>query len=145
MSQPKQKRPFKKANKAQASSRTKQVVDWILLGYTRSEIVRFCSDKWDIGDRQVDDYMAAANREIKEVNLMTIDQTLAQITKAMWNEYRKAHEASDRIAALKAIAQFKGIGKINLDLVVDDQRELESYSDDELEKALEEAWKAADG
>lgn len=116
------------------AQRVAEVLSLLLDGHTRSEVVRHGSKKWKISSRQIDDYIALANKELEEINKVTLDKNIALITKNLWKQYREAQRSSDKIQALKELARIKGIGSTNISLTVDDTRELSSLTDEELEK-----------
>ena len=142
-SQPKKKAPkkskkakakskdFVKCTKAESIRRVTQVATFLSEGFTRAEISRKID--FQVGMRQLDQYIAMAHKELREINQVALGDNIAYITKQLWKVFREALKHSDKIAALKEIARIKGIGTTNVKLTVEDKRELAGLSDEELD------------
>jgi hypothetical protein len=50
----------RKCNNSESQQRTNVVYDLLLRAYSRKQIIQFAAEKWGIGDRQVDSYIARA-------------------------------------------------------------------------------------
>ncbi len=75
---PKEQSP--RCTAAEMDSRTEIVLNHLLMGRSRSYIVRFAAKEWDIGSRAVDELMARARAEMREVNAGTREESIEQIT-----------------------------------------------------------------
>ena len=130
-----------KSTDAEISRRVRFVRRMLLRGHTRGDIVRFCSKKWGITSRQIDDYLAYAKEEIEEINKTDMKQNMAMISRNYWEQYRLAHKSKNGFLAvtiLEKIAKLKGLSQETLKLVLDDRKDLEALSDEELEIAVSE-------
>ena len=129
-----------KSGKAVNSQRVTEVQALLLEGFTRSSILQYASKKrWSVSDRSVDEYISKAWLNIKEINQATLQENMAIITGKLWEVYRKASKAQDlteQRQALMAIAKIKGLDTLNVNMVVEDQRELAQMSDQELDQIL---------
>lgn len=105
----------------------------LLEGRTRLEISRTLYEKYKVALRTVDDYIAVAKEEIQEVNKNHLEHDVALLVRNLWKIYREAQKHSDKISALKEIARIRGIGTSNINLTMEDKRELAHLSDEELD------------
>ncbi len=142
MSEQQEKKPKEKKIRAPKSTnvevdrRVKEVQDWILLGYTRWEIIQNAA-KWNAGDRTIDEYISRAREMVLEINRVSIEVTSGQIVKNYWKLYRAAIGTRNLTLAssiLEKIAKVRGLDKLTL--VVEGERPLKDLSDEELEKIL---------
>lgn len=131
-----------KPTAAQVEARVAEVVDLLLSGLTRTEVVRFTAKTWNINSRQTDEYLARAKKEIMEVNKATYEENLATMAKTLWREFRRSHEPKDRVAVLKLLSHIHGLGSTKL--IIEEKRELESLTDDELDELFESQMKEND-
>lgn len=122
----------KRSTKAHISQRVAEVLELLLGGHTRYHILQYAAENWDVCVRTADEYIALANKQLEEVNKVSIEKNIALISKGLWKQYRDADRVSDKIAALKELARIKGIGTTNVSLSVEDNRELAALSEDEL-------------
>lgn len=129
---PKKAKEIKKVTKAQLIQRVSEVLDLLAGGHTRSFILQYAAKKWKMAARQTDEYISLATKQLMEVNQVHIDQTAAQIKKTLWSIVRTASKESDKVSALKELARISGIGSTNVNISVEDKRELASLSDEEL-------------
>ena len=135
---PTSKKTFKQSTKAELSQRLTEVQSLILQGYTRHAILQYGS-KWNLSDRQIDDYIAQATALIKEINQASIQDNLAVITSNLWDTFRSAKadkNLSEQHKVLMSIAKIKGLDLHTINHIIEDKRELENVSDDELEKLM---------
>lgn len=93
----------KKSTNVEIDERVNAVYDLLLKAYSRTQIVRYCSDHWNVGERQAENYMARARQ------LMQLD---AELERPQWlaaaiarlSEYeRRAGESNQLSVALKAL------------------------------------------
>jgi hypothetical protein len=58
-----------KSSSAEVETRINKVFDLLIAGASRSQVIQFASDKakWDVTDRQIDTYIAEANKRLIEV------------------------------------------------------------------------------
>lgn len=129
----------KKSTDAEVIQRVSEVQNLILQGHQRHEILRFTANKWQVSPRSTDEYIARATKNIKEINLATLQDNSAIITTALWKAFRSAVEVaniSEQRQILMAIAKLKGLEQHTINHVIQDERELASLSDSELDAIL---------
>lgn len=127
-----------KSTRAATQVRISEVTKWLLAGYTRSQILRKCSTKWKLGDRQIDEYIHQATREIEEITAATAERTLAILASNLWEIVRSQLKKSPGTArqAIMDIAKLQGLDRIDISLHID--RPLKELSDEDLGRALME-------
>lgn len=89
-------KPVTKSTKAEIELRVALVYKMLIEGFVRKDIVQYGSKKWNISNRQVDDYIAGANLEIKEnfgekYKANILEKEVAK----MDNLYRKNYQNED--------------------------------------------------
>ncbi len=126
-----------KATSAEINLRVSEVQDLLLKGHTRTFILNFGS-KWNVGDRQIDEYIAQASKIIKEINLSTAHDNLALITSSLWQIFRTQLLINPELARkiLMDIAKLRGLDEQTINHIIEDKRELSEVSDADLEKLL---------
>lgn len=102
----------RKSNRLEAAERASFVKRLFLQSKERSEIVRICSQKWGISERQIVNYMAKARRDIQKEFHKRDALSLTWHIKARQNIIDKCIEANQPHAALSAlqdIAKLQGL------------------------------------
>lgn len=130
-----------KATKAEVIQRVSEVQALLLQGYTRSHIVQYGANSWNLAERQIDDYIAMARVNIQEVSMAGLKDDLATIISAMWDTFRRAviqNNVGEQRQTLMAIAKLKGLDETRINHVIDDKRQLAGLSDQELDSILEQ-------
>ena len=130
-----------KASEAEMLIRVKEVAQLQLNGYSRPEIIEYINEKWGLQRAQADNLIAMATARIKEINSITVQETLAMISTNYWDIFRTAKAAGNSalcVTILEKIAKLKGLESYTVNHVISDSRELETMSDEELDKILEE-------
>jgi hypothetical protein len=56
----------KKSTSIEIQRRVEQIKIWLLDGHSRAQMVHDGSNKWDVSERQVDDYYAEAKKQIND-------------------------------------------------------------------------------
>ncbi len=93
----------RKSTNTEIDERVNAVYDLLLRAYSRTQIVRHCSEQWNVGERQAENYMARARQ------LMALD---AELERPQWlaaaiarlQEYeRRASDKNQISVALKAL------------------------------------------
>ena len=122
----------------EVEERISKVFQWNLKGYSRREILLFCSKEgWGVSDRQVQDYIGEAKRRLVEMNQDTQEEDLSRIISLHLANYRASEEVGDRQEMrkiLECISKLKGLELINLRVKID--RPLKELDDTELLKQL---------
>ena len=68
----------KKPTMAEKKFRVDSVYGLLCDGASRSDIIRFCSENWDVGERTADNYIAGARDQIEHDCLLSRQQFLAE-------------------------------------------------------------------
>jgi predicted ABC-class ATPase len=93
----------KKCTNTEADRRVNAVYDLLLRAHSRTQIIRFCSEQWNVGERQAENYMARARQ------LLALD---AELERPQWFtaalarllEYERRASDKDQInTAIKAL------------------------------------------
>lgn len=124
---------------AEVARRIRFVQRLLLRGRTRSEVLQFAAKKWGLEDRQIDDYISRAKEFINEVNKIEMLDNMALITRNYWENYREALKEKNRFLAvsiLEKIAKLKGLSQETINHIIEDRRDLETLTDEDLERAL---------
>lgn len=140
MSEDQQDKSTKSTN-AEVNQRVETVQELILEGRTRSYIVRYCSTHYNVGSRQVDDYISKATQILKEVNAATLQENMSVITNSLWQLFREAREAKniqEQHKILMSLSKLKGLDQTTVNHVIEDKRELSGMSNEELDQILEQ-------
>lgn len=137
MARRKDGKPNPRGTDLQVFDRILEVQQYLLNGYTRSEVIRFITESHGVGEDQVDKYIASAKLLNNEINKVTAEENLTLLTKNMWQLYRaciSSDNLSEANKVLMNIAKLRGLDQISI--VIEDKREYQSMSDEELEAAL---------
>jgi hypothetical protein len=67
-----------KSTKAAKEFRVNTVYKLLVDGKSRTDILQFCSDEWDISDRQGDNYIAEARKKIEHDCTISRQEFLAE-------------------------------------------------------------------
>jgi len=106
----------KKSTNAGIAARIDEVAELLLVANTRYQIVRYAS-KWNISSRQVDEYMARAWAQIKEVNAGDFEENRSMVLRNFWDIYKSSKKKDDgktAIAALTQISKICGLDQITI-------------------------------
>lgn len=93
----------KKSTNTEIDERINTVYDLLLKAYSRTQIVRYGAENWNIGERQMENYIARARK------LMALDaelerpQWLAAAIARLVEYERRASESNQLPVALKAL------------------------------------------
>ena len=93
----------KKSTNVEIDERVNAVYDLLLRAYSRTQIVRHCSETWNVGERQAENYISRARQ------LMALDaelerpQWLAAAIARLVDYERRASESNQLGIALKAL------------------------------------------
>ena len=93
----------KKSTNAEIDDRVNQVYDLLLKAYSRTQIVRFCSESWDVGERQAENYMARARQLMQLDAELERPQWLAAAIARLQDYERRASDKNQISIALKAL------------------------------------------
>ena len=59
-------KPFSKSTKATVDLRVAEVYGMLSSAASRTEIIQYAADNWDIGSRQADEYIVKARKKLEE-------------------------------------------------------------------------------
>lgn len=128
----------KKANTFEAEWRKTFIQGLMLDGCPTAEIVRFCSEKYNISRRQVEKYIQQINQRFKESSMIDRDTEFAKALKRMTRLYNKCLKKGDLKSAIIASREkheLLGLKKYRFEHTGADGGPLEvkHLSDEELE------------
>ncbi len=93
----------KKSTNVEIDERVNTVYDLLLRAYSRTQIVRYCSEHWDVGERQAENYMARA-RQLQQLDAeLERPQWLAAAVARLQDYERQACEKGNLSIAIKAL------------------------------------------
>lgn len=124
---------------AEVEMRVSEIIDLLLLGKTRAEVLRYCSNRgWGISSRQIDKYIADAKEEIHEISRITATETMSLILKNLWDLYKKCLDKEDFSGArtiLMDVAKLKGMAQETVTHIIQKpSEELVSMSEDDFDR-----------
>lgn len=91
----KKQQPSKKGTKTQVEQRVMIVAEMRLKAYSYDQIIRYASENWNVGARQVEHYISRANKRIKASNNLNLDKEV-MIQKARLEDlYQKNYNIQD--------------------------------------------------
>ena len=100
-------------SQSEMAQRIAQVVEWMMVPYSSSEIVGLCRTEWGVGRSMAYEYMKAANELIAEE---VKEDVAAEVRKAKGRYERFMRKAEDRndlnvaVTAQDRLAKLLGIG-----------------------------------
>jgi len=93
----------KKSTNTEIDDRVNTIYDLLLRAYSRTQIIRFCSDTWGVGDRQAENYMARARQLMQLDAELERPQWLAAAIARLQEYERRASDKNQISIALKAL------------------------------------------
>ena len=93
----------KKSTNTEIDDRVNQVYDLLLKAYSRNQIVRHCSEAWDVGERQAENYIARARTLMQLDAELERPQWLAAAIARLQDYERRASDKNQISIALKAL------------------------------------------
>lgn len=110
---------MKKSSKYIVNQRITEVVDMLIAGKNRNAIIQYGSDCWNVGERQIDKYIAKARDLIQSDIQKNIEYDYAKAIRRYEELYNKAIENEDFRLALsinKELTNLQGLSKVQLEL-----------------------------
>ena len=93
----------KKSTNVEIDERINTVYDLLLRAYSRTQIVRYCAEHWNVGERQAENYMARA-RQLQQLDAeLERPQWLASAISRLQNYERLARDKGNLSIAIKAL------------------------------------------
>lgn len=81
-----------RATKGQINRRVFAVYSWLMAGVDRAEIVRRGSEKWKVGERQIEDYLTLAHKMIQAYTNRSAEEIRSHHVAMRYSMIRKALE-----------------------------------------------------
>lgn len=103
-----------RSSQAEIDRRVSRVASLIVKGFRRAQIVAAAAEEWGVAARAADSYIARARRELRAEAFVVRSEMLGVAIRRYSDIYRKAYEAEDWSAAIKAqraIDSILGIDK----------------------------------
>jgi Zn-dependent M32 family carboxypeptidase len=94
-----------KSTKAEVAARIDTVVTKLLRGVKRAEIIRYASETWNVDERQVQNYITRATKQIEEITQPRKEYEFALVRQRLEELYEDAFAAKNYNAALGALKQ----------------------------------------
>lgn len=107
-----------KSNIDTVNQRVVETSDMLIEGKSRASIIHYGSDVWNVGERQIDKYIAKAREVIKDEVVRNLEFDFAKAIKRYEDLYKKALEEKDYRLALsvnKEIASLQGLNKVQIE------------------------------
>jgi hypothetical protein len=93
----------KKSTNVEIDERVNTVYDLLLRAYSRTQIVRYCAEHWNVGERQAENYMARA-RQLQQLDAeLERPQWLASAISRLQDYEREARAKGNLSIAIKAL------------------------------------------
>lgn len=93
----------KKSTNVEIDERVNAVYDLLLRAHSRTQIVRHCSETWNVGERQAENYISRARQLMQLDAELERPQWLAAAIARLVEYERRASEANQLSVALKAL------------------------------------------
>jgi len=109
---------MKKSNAHTVNQRINTIAEMLIDGKSKTSIIHYSSDNWNIGKRQTENYISKARELIKGEIVKNIEYDYAKAIKRYENLYNKAIEVEDFRLALtvnKEITNLQGLSKLKIE------------------------------
>ena len=104
----------KRSTKIEKEFRVKEVYGLLSHGWPRGEVVRFAAEKWNVGERHADNYIAEARVQIEKDCQLTRQQFLAEaLDRLRTYEIAAAKRGQMQVATNSVRLQAELIGLTN--------------------------------
>ena len=103
-----------KSPKAEIIRRVSKIVELLLDGFSRADILQNAAKMWGVAERTTDTYIASANERIKKQADETENEIFSLVRLRLENLYKKAIAANDRHLArllLRDMTKLYGLEK----------------------------------
>jgi hypothetical protein len=85
-----------KSTKAEKRIKTNAVLKWLISGVGRQDIIQYGSDKWGIGERQIDVYIKWANKILREKSNIDRNREVGLAVERLTNLYFECIKGSKK-------------------------------------------------
>ena len=129
-----------KATNAEIIQRLSEIRDLLLEGKTRFAILEYAG-KWNLSDSQVDNYIASATAQIKEVAQQDASTDISLIVSNLWDLFNKNKSTNPQVArqCLMDIAKIRGMDQTTVNHTFKRDEDLAKLSDEDFDKKMEAA------
>ena len=104
-------KPFSKSTKATVDLRVAEVYGMLSSAASRTEIIQYAADNWDIGSRQADEYIVKARKKLEEDCQLSRQEFLAECLQRLRKyEAAAAKRGQMQVAVNSARLQAELIG-----------------------------------
>ena len=93
----------KKGTNVEVDARVNTVYDLLLHAYSRTQIVRYCAEEWDISERQAENYIARARKLQQQDAELERPEWLAAAIARLQDYEREARKRGNLGIAIKAL------------------------------------------
>ena len=138
---PKPTSKAKKATKAIVITRISEIKDLLLKGKSRGVIQQFAATSYNLTERVIDEYIARATQEIKEMSNTDRSTDLGILLERLYKMANDAEDKGDQKTAssiLMNIAKLKSLDNHSIHHIIE-KRDLAQLSDSDLEVILEDS------
>ena len=93
----------KKGTNVEVDARVNTVYDLLLHAYSRTQIVRYCAEEWDISERQAENYIARARKLQQQDAEVERSEWLIAALSRLHDYEREARKKGQLMVALKSV------------------------------------------
>lgn len=107
-----------KSSKHIVNQRINEIAEMLIEGKSRNGIIQYSSGCWELGERQIDKYIAKARDLIQQEITKDLGFDYAKSIKRFESLYHKAYEGKDYRLALavnKELSTIQGLYKIQIE------------------------------
>ena len=104
----------KKVTFAEIELRVGVIAKMLIQGVGRADIVRFCSEQWDISERHTDTYLARAKEKIIESTELNRQFEIGRAATRLNNIFAQAMKVQDLKTAIMAQKELSALYALNL-------------------------------
>jgi nucleotidyltransferase/DNA polymerase involved in DNA repair len=84
-----------KSDSSEMQIRINTIYAMLLQGLQRKSIIHYCADKWEISERQVDEYLRQARLLMSDDSQRDIDYKKSEILSQYYDLYNKSYKNED--------------------------------------------------
>lgn len=105
---------MQKSDKNTVEQRVKDIATMLINGNSREVLVLHCSEKWNVGERQADKYIARAKVLVEKSIIRKVEYDYAKVVRRYEDLYKLSIEKKDYRTALsvnKELSTLQGLFK----------------------------------
>jgi hypothetical protein len=107
-----------KADKYIVEQRVNELIQMLLNGNSREDIILYCSETWNIGERQSDKYISRAKDKIEKSVRRKVEYDYSKAVRRYEDLYKLSIDKKDYKTALainKELTNLQGLSKIQIE------------------------------